>query len=143
MIVRKSQDIEATDVGDILGIPKMGINIQWLIHKELGDDSYGHRFALRRFTFEPGKSYPMHHHKYVEGVYIMSGKAFFETETEKVEVGPGDVIYTYSEEPHALGAVGDEPVELICTIDCVDGGENCTPQAQKAGVVLEEKGDKR
>ena len=126
MIVQKSQDVQAQDVGEVLGTQDMGIKIQWLIHNKVGDSSYKHNFALRRFTFEPGKSYPMHHHKYVEGVYILSGKGYFATGKERVEVEPGDVIYTATEEPHSLGAIGDEPMMLICCIDCVDGGKNCT-----------------
>jgi len=100
MIVRKADEVEGKDVGDILGTSKMGIRIQWLIHNSVGDSSYKHRFALRRFTIEPGKSYPLHHHTYVEGVYILSGKGYFENEKERIEVFPGDVVYTASEEPH-------------------------------------------
>jgi len=134
VIVRKADNVEAKDVGDVLGTSKMGVKIQWLIHNGVGDSSYKHNFALRRFTFEPGKSYPLHHHKYVEGVYILSGKGYFATEKERVEVGPGDVVYTASEEPHGLGAIGDKPLMFICCIDCVDGGENCSPESKAVKV---------
>ena len=130
MIVGKADDVESKDVGDVLGTSKMGIKIQWLIHNGVGDSSYKHNFALRRFTFEPGTSLPMHHHKYVEGVYILSGKGYFANEEERVEIEPGDVIYTASEEPHKLGATGDEPMRLICCIDCIDGGGNCLPESK-------------
>ena len=130
MIVRKSDDVESKDVGDVLGTGKMGIKIQWLIHNGIGDSSYKHNFAIRRFTFEPGKSYPLHHHEYVEGVYVVSGKGYFSTDKEKVEVEPGDIIYTASEEPHGLGNVGDEPLVFLCCIDCVDGGQNCWPESR-------------
>lgn len=134
MIVRKADEVEAKDIGDVLGISKMGIQIQWLIHNSVGDDSYKHNFALRRFTFEPGKSYPLHHHGYVEGVYILSGKGYFETEEERIAVVPGDVVYTASDEPHGLGATGDEPLILICCIDCLDGGDNCSPDSKAVKV---------
>jgi len=134
MIVRKADEIEAKDIGDVLGTSKMGIRIQWLIHNLVGDDSYKHHFALRRFTFEPGKSYPLHHHEYVEGVYILSGKGYFETEKERISVVPGDVVYTASDEPHGLGATGDEPLMLICCIDCLDGGDNCSPDSKAVKV---------
>lgn len=130
MIIRKADDVEAKDVGDVLGTSKMGIKIQWLIHNGIGNSSYKHNFALRRFTFEPGKSYPLHHHKYVEGVYVLSGKGYFATEKERIEVGPGDVVYTASEESHSLGAIGDEPLMIICCIDCIDGGRNCSPDSK-------------
>ena len=134
MIIRKAGDVEARDVGDALGTPKMGIQIQWLIHNRVGGSSYGHNFALRRFTFEPGKSYPLHHHKYVEAVYILSGKGCLFTGKERIEVEPGDTIYTASEEPHSLEATGDEPLVFLCCIDCVDGGENCSPESKAVRV---------
>ena len=134
MIVRKADNVESKDVGDVLGTSKMGIKIQWLIHNDVGDSSYKHNFALRRFTFEPGKSYPLHHHKYVEGVYILSGKGYFATEKERVEVGPGDIVYTAYDEPHGLGAIGDEPLRLLCCIDCIDGGENCSSESKAVKV---------
>ena len=66
MILRSPQDVEEQDVGDSLGIPDMGVKIKWLIHNRIGDSRYKHNFALRRFTFEPGKSFTLHSHKYVE-----------------------------------------------------------------------------
>lgn len=139
MIVRRFRDVEEQDVGSLLGIPDMGIRIKWLIHKGIGNDSYGHRFALRYFTIEPGKSYPMHHHEYVEAVFILSGRAIFESEREKFEVGEGDVIYTYSGEPHSLSNPGGVPLRTICCIDCLNGGENCIPQVQQKSVIIKKR----
>ena len=129
MIVRRLNEVEAIDVGKLLSIPNMGIGLRWLVHNKVGDDSYGHRFAVRHFTFGPGKSYPMHRHKYVEAVYILSGRFAFRNETEEVEMGPGDLVYTYSEETHAMRVLGDEPVTLICCIDCVDD-ESCNERKE-------------
>ncbi|MEA1872570.1 MAG: cupin domain-containing protein [Chloroflexota bacterium] len=126
MIVRRVKDVEAINVGKLLNIPDMVITLRWLVHNQVGDESYGHRFAFRHFTIEPGKSYPMHYHKYVEAVYVVSGKCVFQTNTGEVEMEAGDLAYTSREEPHAMKALGDEPVTFICCIDCVNGGENCT-----------------
>ena len=134
MIVRKSDDVESKDVGTVLGDSEMGIKIQWLIHNGVGDSSYRHNFALRRFVLEPGKAYPLHHHKYVEGVYVLSGKGYFESDKERIEVEAGDVIYTASDEPHGLGSIGKEPFILICCIDCIDGGENCSHESKAVKV---------
>jgi len=133
MIVIRGKDIEAKDWGELVGIGPIGLKIKWLIHNGVGDDSYGHRFALREFIVEPGqvKPLPAHQHKYVEAVYVISGKAIFKGETGEEEVGPGDVIYTYSNELHSSRIVengGREPLRIICCIDCVDGGENCSPE---------------
>ena len=130
MIVRKVDEVEAMDVGEVLGTDKLGIRIQWLNHNDVGDSSYVHNFAMRRFTFDPGVSYPLHHHKYVEAVHIISGRGYFENEEGRVEVGPGDVVYTASEEPHGIGNLGDEPFVMVCAIDCIDGGGNCSPKSK-------------
>lgn len=141
MIVRKTASVPSKDVGMMLGKPAMGIRIQWLIHSGIGDDAYQHNFAVRRFTFDPGKSFPLHHHKYVEGVYILSGKGYFATDKEEVEVVPGDVVYTATDEPHALGALGEEPLVFLCCIDCVreKGGDSCSPDSKVVCMVLDEQ----
>lgn len=108
--------------------------VDWLIHDGVGDDSYGHNFAMRRFTLEPGASYPLHDHEYVEGVYILSGKGYFANEDERIEVEQGDVIYTATEEPHELGALGDEPLRFICCIDCVGKEDTCMPGSKAVKV---------
>jgi quercetin dioxygenase-like cupin family protein len=59
---------------------------------------------------------------------ILSGRMMFENDKrEKVEVGPGDTVYFYENEPHRGIVLGHDPVELICIIDCPDGGEVCIP----------------
>lgn len=140
MILVEPDKIEAKDVGTILNREEIGVTIQWLIHVGTGDQSYNHNFALRKFIFQPGKYFPMHHHKYVEAVYTLSGKGFLETPLERVEVKPGDVIYTAENEPHALGSFGDEPWVFICTIDCVKdrGGNSCDPNSKAVCIVLDE-----
>lgn len=130
MIVRRGEEVEAQDVGEVLGTGKLGIRIQWFINNDVGDDSYVHNFAMRQFTFDPGVSYPLHHHKYVEGVYVVSGHGYFENDKERIEVRPGDVIYTASQEPHGIGNLGNEPLVMVCAIDCVDGGGNCSTRSR-------------
>jgi quercetin dioxygenase-like cupin family protein len=130
MIIRKVQDVEELDVGGMFGIPDMGIKIQWLVHNAVGDETYGHRFAFRRFTVRPKVSHPIHHHKYVQCAYILSGTAFFKgSDGEEVEVGPDTIIYTASEEAHGMRA-GPDGVTLLCVIECIDGGENCVPEVK-------------
>lgn len=131
MIVVKRDDVEPKDVGEILNNPAMtGVTIQWLIHKGVGDERYGHDFALRRYRIPPGKMFPMHFHKYVEAVYILSGRIQFEDEENAWECGPGDVIYTYEDEPHGATVLGDEYCEMVCCINCLGDGANCDPEKQ-------------
>lgn len=127
MIVRKAQDVEF----EILkfGDKPRGLRRKWLVHNGIGDDSYGHRFAVREFIREPGERLSMHWHKYVEALYIISGRVKFCTETEEVELGPGDLVYTAADEVHGAEVIGDEPVHSICCIDCVDGGRSCDKDA--------------
>ena len=131
MIVIKKDEVESIDVGDLTSIaPLKGVTIQWLIHNNTGDERYGNHFALRRYKIPAGKMFPMHFHKYVEAVYVLSGRIEFQGEEEAWDVGPGDVIYTYSDEAHGSTVLGDEPVELLCCINCLGDGENCDPQKQ-------------
>jgi quercetin dioxygenase-like cupin family protein len=131
MIVIKKDEVQPLDVGEILNNPVMkGVTIQWLIHKGIGDERYGHDFAMRSYKIPPGKMFPMHFHKYVEAVYVLSGRMEFEDEENAYKVGPGDVIYTYSDEPHGMTVLGDEPVEVVCCINCLGDKANCDPQKQ-------------
>lgn len=131
MIVIKKNEVESIDVGDLLNNPVMkGVNIRWLVHKSIGDDRYGHHFALRHYTIPAGKMFPMHFHTYVEAVYVLSGRIQFESEEEAWECAPGDVIYTYEDEPHGATVLGDEPCEVICCINCLGDGANCDPRKQ-------------
>ena len=131
MIVIKKDQVEPIDVGNLLNIPAMnGVTIRWLVHKGIGDERYGHHFSLRHYKIPPGKMFPLHFHKYVEAVYMLSGRMEFENEEEGFEVGPGDVIYTFEDEPHGSTVLGDEPAEMICCINCLGDGANCDPEKQ-------------
>ena len=140
MIIVRGKDTEGKDWGEMVGHGHTGVKMKWLIHKEVGDDSYRHRFALRELTYEQDrKPTPMHRHEYVEALYIISGKLIFRSEREEVELGPGDVAYTAPNELHGTSPVkdkGGEPLRAICCIDCVDGGENCIPWAK--GISIKE-----
>jgi uncharacterized RmlC-like cupin family protein len=44
------------------------------------------------------------------------------------DVGPGDFVYNYSFEPHAVKNPSDsEPAVFLCCIDCIDDKQNCVP----------------
>ena len=68
---------------------------------------------------------------------MVSGRGIFATDSEETEVGPGDVVYIYSNELHTgrLISGAREPLEFLCCIECVDGGENCTPEGK--GLIIE------
>jgi quercetin dioxygenase-like cupin family protein len=126
MICKNYKDVEPIKVG-------RGIMVRWLTHKDLGGDEYLHNHALRMFTIAPKSKVEIHDHKFTQIVYILSGKLLFSVLSqdgtrEEREVGPGDYVYTHSYEPHGIINLSDnEPVNLLCCIDCVDDKENCVP----------------
>lgn len=136
MIVRRLKDVEIIDVGEAFGHPPGMMLIQWIISNKIGDERYGHRYAVRKYTLQPGlkiDEIPFHNHKYVQSPHILKGRMEFENqEGEKAEVGPGDTVYFFSNEPHKGTVIGSEPVELLCIIDCPDGGTDCVPEKPKA-----------
>ena len=139
MIVRKLKDVDVIDVGEQFGHPRGMMLVQWIISNEIGDERYRHNYAVRKYTLQPGlilDEIPFHNHDYVQSPHIISGKMVFESgDGEKVEVGPGDTLYFYSNEPHKGTVLGSEPVELICIIDCPNGEKDCFPQKPNDGKV--------
>lgn len=131
MIARRIKDVEFMDVGKPFGFPEGMMLIQWIISNEVGDERYHHSYAVRKYTLQPGlpiEKIPFHNHKYVQSPHILSGRMMFENDKgETVEAGPGDTLYFYENEPHRGTVIGNEPVELICIIDCPEGGEDCMP----------------
>ncbi len=95
--------------------------------------------AIREFTVDGAKTkeLPAHQHKYVEALYVLSGKIIIKGQNGEQEVGPGDVVYTYSNELHSARAVegSNEPMRFLCIIDCVGGGENCNAIGKSIAVV--------
>jgi len=133
MILRKIQDVETIDVGKPFGMPEGSMRIQWIVSNEVGDERYCHRFAVRKYTIKPvdPSMIPFHEHKYIQSLTVLSGRMAVESPDGRVEAGPGDSVYFYENEPHKAVPVGNETVELICIIDCPDGGENCIPEVPK------------
>ena len=135
MIVRRLKDVEKIDVGKAFGAPDNFLVIQWIISNEVGDERYRHAYAFRKYTMQPGaplELVPFHSHNYVQSPHIISGTMIFQNaEGEPVEVGPGDTVYFYANEPHRGTVKGDQPVELYCIIDCPGGGEDCLPEVPK------------
>ena len=144
MIVVRTKDAEVYDWGEKVSGEPIGVLMKWIIHNGVGDDSYGHRFALREITYKPErKPMPMHRHEYVEAVYVISGRVIFTTEKEEFEVGPGDVVYTARNEFHGTKVIPNqkEPLHLICVIDCIDDGKNCVPWSEGIIKIQGEKDD--
>ncbi len=123
MIIRKVDDVPAIEVKEVTRhgekVPVTGCKIRWLVDPETGGDKYNHNFSFRYFVLEPGGEIPMHEHAYEEAVFMLEGSLQFSTEEKTVEVHPGQVIYTYTFEPHALKNHTDAPAIFTCSIDNV------------------------
>ena len=133
MILRQIKDVKTIDVGKAFGMPDGTMRIQWIFSNEVGDERYRHRFAVRKYTLKPvdPSAIPLHDHKYIQSLTVLSGRVRCESPDGIVEAGPGDSVCFYEHEPHKAVPVGDETVELLCIIDCPDGGENCFPEIPK------------
>jgi quercetin dioxygenase-like cupin family protein len=142
MILRKLKDVESIDVGKPFGLPEGMFMIQWIISNEVGDGRYKHRYAVRKYTMQPGlplELMPFHNHTYIQSPHILKGTMIFQNgDGETVEAGPGDTVYFYENEQHKAVVKGDEPVELLCIIDCPGEGEDCVPEVP-AGMQVEQK----
>jgi quercetin dioxygenase-like cupin family protein len=130
MLVRNVKDVPRIPVKEFQSqgktLPVSGTSVRWMVHNEYGGPEYKHHFALRHFTMEPRGKIPFHTHEYVEAVFVLKGELFFTSETESLQVGPGDVVYTYSGEGHGLeNPSGTEEATFTCTIDCPGDGRGC------------------
>ena len=133
MILRKISDVETIDVGTPFGMPGGSMLIQWIFSNEVGDARYHHNFAVRKYTLKSvdASAIPFHNHAYVQSLTVLSGRMRCESPEGVVEAGPGDSVCFYENEPHRALPIGDETAEVLCIIDCPDGGENCFAVAPK------------
>jgi len=97
------------------------VGIRWLSQAgPLDTPEYGLRF----FTVGPGGEIPIHNHFYVQTMYILSGHLAVyahdpETDERTVEktVGPNDIIFVPSMEPHSMKNVSEsEQATFLCCI---------------------------
>jgi len=124
MIVRNIKDVEAIRLKE----PFKGVSVRWMVHSDLGGEEYKHNYALRYFTIEPGGSVPTHSHDYVQAAFVLSGEMIVTTDKEERKVGPGDVVYIPSYEPHEFkNASQTQEATFTCTIDCPGGKATCLP----------------
>ena len=123
MIVRNIKDVEAIRFGDV-----KGLSVRWLVHSDLGGEEYKHNYAIRYFTMEPGVVGPMHSHDYVQTPFSLSGEVIITTDKEEKKLGPGDLAYIPSYQPHRFtNASQTEEATFTCTIDCPGGKATCSP----------------
>ena len=89
-----------------------GVKVKYLLHKGVGAEN----LQLRLFTIDVGGHTPLEKHAHEHEVYILKGHALVKGGDEKKIVGPGDVIFIASYEPHQFTNIGDTAIEFLCTI---------------------------
>ena len=60
------------------------------------------------FSTDPGVKVPRHYHTADTGAYLVSGRAAFDIEGERVEMSAGDYLYVPKNIVHAEETVGEE-----------------------------------
>ena len=96
--------------------------ITWL--SQAGLDEEVPDYGLRFFTVGPGGDIPVHNHFYVQTMYILGGRLLVFSHDpktdEKVEekmVGPNDVVFLPSMEPHSMKNPSEtEKATFLCCI---------------------------
>lgn len=125
---RKDQKIETFPYkGKLLEV--RDVWVRWLSQAGPKDSP---EYGLRFFTIGPSGNIPIHNHFYIQTMYIMSGRLVvmsYNPETdEKVQekiIGPNDLVYVPSMEPHSMKNLSDtENVTFLCCIANVYEDEN-------------------
>ncbi|MGQ9858147.1 MAG: cupin domain-containing protein [Thermodesulfobacteriota bacterium] len=97
------------------------VRIRWLSQAGPQEDP---QYGLRFFTIGPKGEIPIHNHLYHQTMYILSGRlrcSCYDPKTDEVkqerELGPNDLVYIPSMEPHSLRNLSDtEPATFLCCI---------------------------
>jgi len=101
------------------------VTIKWLTQAGPEDSP---EYGLRFFTVGPGGEIPIHNHFYIQTMYMMSGHlsvCSYDGKTDKMKeekiVGPHDVVFVPSMEPHsAKNTSNKDNATFLCCIGCVD-----------------------
>ncbi len=73
-------------------------------------------FVMRHFTVKAGGFSPFHAHDWEHEVYILKGKGFLRTESEKIPFEEGDYVFVPPNEKHQFVNNSDGTLEFICVI---------------------------
>ena len=105
-----------------------GVCVRWLSQAGLEESP---DYGLRFFTIGPGGYIPIHNHFYHQTMYILSGRLAamsHDLKTEEVmeekAMGPNDLVYIPSMEPHSMKNLSDtEDATFLCCIANVYEGD--------------------
>ena len=104
------------------GVP--GVTIRWLWANLDGAPT----FALRLFEVQPGATTPYHTHPHEHEVYILSGQARLQGETQEHPVGPGDTALVLPNEQHQFTNIGPDVLRFLCAVPLARESTGLTAQ---------------
>ncbi len=102
-------------------LPVKDVWIRWLSQAGPPDSP---EYGLRYFTIGPGGCIPIHNHFYHQTMYILSGRLSVMSHDPKTDevveerpMGPNDLVYIPSMEPHSMRNLSDtEAATFLCCI---------------------------
>jgi quercetin dioxygenase-like cupin family protein len=97
---------------EVVGKGCKGVNIRWLITKEMGAE----RFAMRMFEVEPEGHTPLHSHEWEHEVFVLEGEGMVLGVSGEEKIKHGDVIFMPAEERHQFKNTGDGTLRFLCLI---------------------------
>jgi quercetin dioxygenase-like cupin family protein len=125
MIVMSVNDVQDTKIETFpykgKNLEVKGTYIRWL--SKAGPNE-APEYGLRYFTMGPGGSIPIHQHFYYQTMYVLEGRmrvTSYDPKTdekiEEKEMGPNDVVFIPSMDPHSVANLSDvEKVTFLCCI---------------------------
>jgi mannose-6-phosphate isomerase-like protein (cupin superfamily) len=117
MLVQRWQDIEEYDLGSILGKPELGVKVKRITSNSIGGRLFKYNFNIEHYILESGKSYHMANNQHTMIVYIISGFASFNGETQSMQAEKGDIVYLGHKELQHIDNTSKEPLEILCCVD--------------------------
>jgi quercetin dioxygenase-like cupin family protein len=102
-------------------LPVKEVWIQWVSQAGPAESP---EYGLRVFTVGPGGKIPIHNHLYYQTMYILTGRLLMtsydietDTKTEEKEIGPGEVAFIPTMEPHSISNLSKtEAATFLCCI---------------------------
>jgi mannose-6-phosphate isomerase-like protein (cupin superfamily) len=77
-------------------------------------EPYGSGVSFFLVNNEPGTGPDLHKHPYSETWIVRGGKARITTDSQDIEIGPGDMMVVGAGTPHKFKNIGTGRLEIIC-----------------------------
>ena len=78
-------------------------------------------FYMRVFEIEPANSTPSHSHAWEHEVFVVSGRGIIRGADTERQLGEGDAVLVFPDEPHSFANTGDDTFRFICVDPLING----------------------